>query len=158
MAVVVSCRRSLKYINEVIVAVGLSLLAYGFNQPWSAYQEAEIQAINLKVEAERFAFSYSEYASRVNQQIELYNSCLKAGPGCDREQLKEEVLSLEPETQDWNARTHKAMVESQKNMRLARHFHTMKRIWFTVGLISCLVGLILVFVGVRGIIKSARNR
>lgn len=148
----------MKYLHEVLIAVGLSLLAYGFNQPWSAYHEAELQAIELKAETEKFAFAYSEYARRVNQQIELHNSCLKAGPECDRAQVKEEILSLEPESQDWNARAHQAMVESQKTMRLSLHYQTMKRIWFTVGLLSCVMGVILVAVGVRGAIHRVRNR
>ena len=148
----------MKYLNEVLIAVGLSLLAYGFNQPWSAYHEAELQAIEFKAETEKFAFAYSEYARRVNQQIELHNSCLKAGSKCDRDQVKNEILSLEPESQDWNARAHQAMVENQKSMRLSQHYQTMKRIWFTVGLLSCLMGVILVAVGVRGAVQGVRNR
>jgi len=148
----------LKYLNEILIAVGLSLLAYGFNQPWTAYHEAELQAIEFKAETEKFAFAYGEYARRVNRQIELYNSCLKEGSDCDREKMRDEVLTLEPESREWNTRAHQAMVESQKTMRLTQHFQTMKRIWFSVGVLSCLTGVILLGVGVRGAIQTARNR
>ena len=81
----------MKHLNEILIAVGLSLLAYGFNQPWAAYQEAELQAIEFKAETEKFAFAYAEYARRVNWQIELYNSCLEDGGECNREQMRQKV-------------------------------------------------------------------
>ena len=47
----------MKYLHEFLVAVGIGLLAYGFNQPWSAYDAAEVKRIEFMADTEKFAYA-----------------------------------------------------------------------------------------------------
>ncbi|MCG8517283.1 MAG: hypothetical protein MI794_04745 [Pseudomonadales bacterium] len=144
----------MKYLNELLVLVGISLMAYGFNQPWSAYDAAEVKRIEYMADTENFAYVLSEFARRVNEQKALHRSCKEQGPDCDEQETKEKMRDLDPGTTEWGNRANQLMVENQKAMRLAMHYQKMKNIWFTVGLLSCLSGIVVLGVGLRGIIRA----
>lgn len=144
----------MKYLNELLVAVGIGLLAYGFNQPWSAYDAAEVKRIEFMADTEKFAYTYSEFARRVNEQIALHRSCIEQGQDCDEEETKEKMRNLDPAATKWGNKANLLKVENQKAMRLAMHYQKMKTIWLTVGVLSCLSGMVVLGFGLRGVLRA----
>ncbi|WP_091984482.1 hypothetical protein [Marinobacter gudaonensis] len=144
----------MKYLNELLVAAGIALLAYGFNQPWSAYDAAEVKKIEFMADTEEFSYVYSEFARRVNEQIALRRSCVEQGEDCDEQETKEKMRALDPGATEWGNRANLLKVENQKAMRLAMHYQKMKNIWLAVGVLSCLSGLVVLGVGLRGILRA----
>lgn len=144
----------MRFLHETLIVVGLAMLAYGFNQPWSAYDKAELQRIETFSQAERFSMAYEEFARRVNEQIRMYNSCVSDAMDCDRAVMKEKILEAEPESQDWSIRSGEAMLGSRKSMQLALHYRNMRNIWFAVGIVSCCAGIICLAAGVWGSIAK----
>ncbi|TKB46775.1 hypothetical protein FCL40_17110 [Ferrimonas sediminicola] len=141
----------MKFIYESMVVVGSSLLAYGFNVPWTSYDEAETKRIDAIVQVEKSAFAYGEYARVVNSRIDLYNSCVKQGEQCNINKIAQEILSDEPNSRELAIHSHDLLMESQRIAHLAVHYEKMKEIWMVVGIFSCLMGAGLLFFGFSNI-------
>lgn len=144
----------MKFLNETLIAVGISLLAYGFNAPWAAYSEAELKEIDAHYEANRFSQAYGEFSKKVNEQINSFNSCIEAGDKCDKETVRDSILSESVKVAELNKNSENAGNEANRAIKLAFHYRTMKRIWFAVGVLSLLIGVALTSVGVRGALRS----
>ncbi len=143
-------------LHKFIAITGVTLILIGVTYPIEKYNESELARIDALEKMDETKFAQERFAQKVKEEKTIMSRTFDSNglkkPTVSVEQFRKEAQKFferEPEVRKLEKEMNDALIQYKKYFELTKHYEFMKKLWFFIGALSYVVGIVLSITGFR---------